>query len=833
MSSETKKTLLLVEDEVILAMANKQTLENYGYKVIVATSGEKAIEVFKETNSIELILMDIDLGEGLDGTKAAEALLELKEIPVVFLSSHTEPEVVEKTEKITSYGYVVKNSGPTVLDASIKMAFKLFNANKQIKESEARLREVLENSSDVSYKRNLQTNSYDYLSPVFVLISGYTQEEINKMPLEAVMNLFHADDAAETKRVISNALNHPAGEYEVNYRFRHKNGQFRWFHDKFTVLRDATGKPLALIGSVSDITERKKSETAVELLALRNQTLLNATSDGIHVMDDQGKIIEVNPAFCKMLGYTREELLQLKITDWDVLYSERQILEKIEELIDHPAVFETRHRRKDGSLYEVEINCICIKLEGSNFLYASAHDITERKRAEDLLQQTRQNYETFFNTIDDFLFVLDEQGKIVHENSTVTNRLGYSREELLGKSVLMVHPPERREEAGRIVGEMLNGKAEFCPVPVITKSGVQIPVETRVSLGSWNGKPAIFGVTKDISKIQLSEEKFSKLFYINPSACGLSDLEDRKYIEVNEAFYSLLGFDKNEVIGRTATELGILTPEVIETILAQADENGCVNNVEADLRTKTGEIKHVLLSAENIFVQNRKYRFTVAHDITERKRAEEEVKNLLQEKEIILKEVHHRIKNNMSTINGLLTLQAESMEEPSPGRNALLDAGSRVQSMMVLYDKLYHTTNFQRISIANFIPSLVDEIVINFPNAEVVTIEKNIDDIELDVKRLQTLGIIINELLTNIMKYAFNGKEQGRINISVNLNSTTNVNSIFLVVEDNGNSIPESIDFQNSTGFGLMLVGLLTKQLKGNIRIERENGTRVILEFEM
>ena len=139
---------------------------------------------------------------------------------------------------------------------------------------------------------------------------------------------------------------------------------------------DASGQPSSLIGSVSDITERKKSETAVELLALRNLTLLNATSDGIHVMDDQGKIIEVNPAFCKMLGYTREELLQLKITDWDVLYSERQILEKIEELIDTPAVFETRHHRKDGSLYEVEINCICIKLEGSNFLYASMASIT-------------------------------------------------------------------------------------------------------------------------------------------------------------------------------------------------------------------------------------------------------------------------------------------------------------------------------------------------------------------------------------------------------------------------------------------------------------------------
>jgi PAS domain S-box-containing protein len=710
MSSETKKTLLLVEDEVILALANKQTLENYGYNVIVVNSGENAIEVFKETEAIDLILMDIDLGEGIDGTKSAEALLEIKEIPVVFLSSHTESEVVEKTEKITSYGYVVKNSGPTVLDASIKMAFKLFNAKKQIKESEARLREVLENSSDVSYKRNLQTNSYEYLSPVFARISGYTQEEMNAMPLDFVINLFHPEDVTETMRAITNALNNPSDEYQVNYRFKHKDGQYRWFHDKFTVLCDTFGKPQALIGSVSDITERK--------------------------------------------------------------------------------------------------------------------------RTEDLLQQTRQNYETFFNTIDDFLFVLDEEGNIIHTNSTVTKRLGYTKEELSGKSILLVHPSERREEAGRIVNEMLKGIAEFCPVPVITKSGVQIPVETRVSSGYWNGKPAMFGVTKDISKIQLSEEKFSKLFYINPSACGLSDLEDRKYIEVNEAFYTLLGFDHGEVIGKTATELGILSPESIQTILSHADKNGCVKNVEADLKTKSGEIKHVLLSAENIYVQNRKYRFTVAHDITERKKSEEAIRHLLQEKEIILKEVHHRIKNNMSTIYGLLNLQAESIKDTS-GRDALLDAGSRVQSMMVLYDKLYHTTDFQRISIKNFIPSLVDEILINFPNAGVVTIEKKIDDIVLDVKKLQTLGIIINELLTNIMKYAFNGKSNGKINISVSQNSKTNANTIFLVVEDDGNSIPETVDFKNSTGFGLTLVALLTKQLKGNIQIERVNGTRITLEFAM
>jgi len=255
--------------------------------------------------------------------------------------------------------------------------------------------------------------------------------------------------------------------------------------------------------------------------------------------------------------------------------------------------------------------------------FADTDDQNATATSESMVEQTRQNYETFFNTIDEFLFVLDEQGRIIHTNSTVVERLGYTREELIGESVLMVHPAERRDEAGRIVGEMLAGKASFCPVPIITKSGRQIPVETRVKMGMWNNRPAIFGVTKDISRIQLSEEKFSKVFYLNPSACGLSDIEDGTYVELNDAFYSLLEFSKDEVIGKTASELGILTTEAKKNVLLHADENGNVLNHESELRTKSGKIKSVLLSSETLFVQEKKYRFTVVHDITDRKRAEE------------------------------------------------------------------------------------------------------------------------------------------------------------------------------------------------------------------
>jgi PAS domain S-box-containing protein len=260
----------------------------------------------------------------------------------------------------------------------------------------------------------------------------------------------------------------------------------------------------------------------------------------------------------------------------------------------------------------------------------------------EIAKHTQQNYETFFNTIDDFLFVLDEHGNIIHTNTTVNKRLNYTPDELLGKSVLMVHPIERQEEAGRITGEMLSGVTEFCPVPIITKSGVQIPVETRVSHGFWDGKPVIFGVSKDISKIKFSEEKFSKLFYLNPSACGLNELNEHKYTEVNDAFYNLLGFNKDEVIGKTPFELGIITDEALNTITQYADSDGKITNASADLVAKNGDIKHVLLTAENIYVQDKKYRFTVVNDITELNNSENAKKiaaNALKDSESRMREI--------------------------------------------------------------------------------------------------------------------------------------------------------------------------------------------------
>ena len=139
-------------------------------------------------------------------------------------------------------------------------------------------------------------------------------------------------------------------------------------------------------------------------------------------------------------------------------------------------------------------------------------DITERKQAEDELKQTRQNFETFFNTVDDFLFVLDVDGIVIHANETVFNRLGLAREDLLGKSVITVHPPEKHDEADRIVAEILNGKTLFYPGPIITKQGIKIPVEKRFLMRSGTANLLFLQFRPIFQKSNYRKKNFQNYF---------------------------------------------------------------------------------------------------------------------------------------------------------------------------------------------------------------------------------------------------------------------------------------------------------------------------------
>ena len=235
-----------------------------------------------------------------------------------------------------------------------------------------------------------------------------------------------------------------------------------------------------------------------------------------------------------------------------------------------------------------------------------------------------ENLDNLFNSIDDLLYVFDKQGKILHVNSSVYKRLGYSEDELIGKSVLLLHPENRREEPNSSVIDTLSNKVHYL-IPVITKYGQEIPVETHITEGEWNGERVSFGVMKDISAITRSEEKFSKAFNSVSVLMEITRLEDSRYLDVNDAFLETLGFDRAEVIGRKSSDLNVYFDGERNTIDEVLESAGKVHNLEVSIRGRDGSVHTCICSAEYITIGETPCLLKSLTDITIRKEIEEEL----------------------------------------------------------------------------------------------------------------------------------------------------------------------------------------------------------------
>jgi PAS domain S-box-containing protein len=332
-------------------------------------------------------------------------------------------------------------------------------------------------------------------------------------------------------------------------------------------------------------------------------------------------------------------------------------------------------------------------------------------------------------------------------------------------------------------------------------------------------------------ELALREEKyFAESLVQTAQAIVLVLNPEGRIISFNPYMESISGYSIEEVRGRDWFSLFLPEPirnqirDVFKNAIADIQTRGRVDKIvtkdgrEIDIEWHDKTLKDEAGSVIGLLA--------IGQDVTERKRTGDRIAALLREKEILLKEVHHRIKNNMSSMISLLSLQAAALKN-SEAAAALQEAKGRMRSMAVLYDKLYRSENLREMSLRTYLPPLIEEIAAVFPNQDSVKIEMKIDDIVLGVRALSPLGIIVNELLTNAMRHAFSGRDAGSIIVSASAKN----GRVTLVIEDDGSGVPESVDLTNPGGFGLQLVGLLTAQLDGTLQIERRKGTRFVLEF--
>lgn len=257
------KNILLVEDDNIVAIETKYMLESKGFNVSVVNTGGEAIEQV-HLGSVDLILMDIDLGsESIDGAKAAEIILEEYDIPVIFLTNYTEPEVVEKTNTITSYGYVTKNSGPAVVVATINSAFRLFEKQKK---AEGKLQHLIEDQNDIIYSIDVKSGEFSYISPAMERITGYSEKDIREMGgRKTFLSRIVQNGNFEEQEKILNMFKNGKQEELAHHLsvWKCKDGTEKYIEDNWVPVyrnRNLEG----CYGILRDITERMKTREQLQ-----------------------------------------------------------------------------------------------------------------------------------------------------------------------------------------------------------------------------------------------------------------------------------------------------------------------------------------------------------------------------------------------------------------------------------------------------------------------------------------------------------------------------------------------------------------------------------------
>jgi len=321
-----------------------------------------------------------------------------------------------------------------------------------------------------------------------------------------------------------------------------------------------------------------------------------------------------------------------------------------------------------------------------------------------------------------------------------------------------------------------------------------------------------------------SEEKFRNLFNNVEIGMFRTRLDGSEILDMNEKFLNIFGRTREEMQGLPSV-IHWADPSEREEMMRMLEIEGRVPNFECKMLNKQGEVRTCLASSR--LYRDEGIMEGSILDITERKQAENKITASLKEKEVLLKEVHHRVKNNLQVISSLLNLQSQHIKDKD-SLEMFQESQNRVRSMALIHEKLYTSEDLSRIDIAAYIQDLTASLFSTYTVGNEIKINIDVTDIFCTITTAIPCGLIINELVTNAVKHGFPKERDGTITVSM---TPSNTDSLILTVSDNGIGFPEEIDFRNTTTLGMQLITSLVEQLEGTITLGRSEGTTFTITF--
>ena len=709
-------------------------------------------------------------------------------------------------------------------------------AEQVMKANEERYSNLFRHSHDAIFIHDLKGNILDVNKKARGLF-GYKKPEMLSL---MIRDMHPRSELALSKKAFQTIEKNGFVEFEC--LFKKKTGEV-FPAEVSASLIEIEGKKIVQ-GVVRDITERRLADDALRKSEMKYRALFEFANDAVFIMSTDGEQILVNNKGADMVGYTIEELSGKSFKDIIASYEYKDAENKFQGLLEGKSYppYERIALRKDGTEIPVEITATLIRnLEGEPlFVQSVVRDISERKKAEETLKESREMYRTLVETSPDAVTATNLEGNITYVSQRTLKMHGYnSAEDLIGKNAALFIAPEDHDRAAKNLKRTLEeGSIRGVEYMMMRKDGTQFIGELNASLiKDVKGEPKAFiAITRDITErkkaereLSESEKKFRSVVENANDAIYIITPGGFQY--VNSAFERLTGYSSKEVCEKTFDFYGIIHPDDVKMIKDREDARKKGREVpsryEFRILAKDGTVKTVEPATVHIGKKGEAKVMGILRDVTDRKHAEERIRASLREKDVLIREIHHRVKNNMQIISSLLRLQARSLNKPKMAE-MFKESQNRIRTMALIHEKLYQTEDLSSVNFGQYIRSLMVHLFHTYKiNPNIIRMKTDVADVSLDINRAIPCGLIINELVSNSLKHAFPDKRKGEINIKLSVYRK----KIRLIVGDNGVGLPKKISFREPETLGLQLVSDLVKQIEGTIRLEGAKGTAFHISF--
>ncbi len=678
--------------------------------------------------------------------------------------------------------------------------------------------------------------------------------------------------------------------HSLEYRFLHADGEYRWLRDDLKLVRDATGKPLEIVGSTSDITDRKLAEESLQQQVERDR-LVGAISQRIRQSLDLEKILQTTVAEIQQLlmanrvliyrifpdgtgsaiaeavapGWTRildivfpeevfpQEIYQQYVRGRICAIADRDSGEVLPCLVEFLKQLQVRAKIavpivQQDTLWGLLIAHQCDRprtwqpweIHLLEQLATQLAIAIQQSEIYNQLQLSEERLKLALESTEDGLWDWDTVTDDCYFSPRWLNMLGYDACEIaqhISAWETLVHP----EDKERVMAEIQRHKQGETPMYEVeyrlqrkTGEWCWILERGKVVARSEEGQALrMVGTTIDITeRLKVRAELRQQLAAVESSVDGIAILNDRgEYIYLNKAHVELFGYESaSDLIGQTWHQL--YYPDEIARfegdIFPLVQKNGKWRG-EAIAKKRDGSTFAQEISLTEIEGVGQ---ICVCWDITPRKLAEEQLKASLQEKELLLKEVHHRVKNNLQVVSSIFALQSQYITDPNI-LAVLEDSQNRIGAMALIHEKLYQSHSLAKIDFADYIKNLANNLFSSYNiNEKRIRAKLCVENAFLNLDTAIPCGLLINELVSNSLKHAFPGARSGEISGEITIDfSLVADGQLRLSVRDNGVGLPEGFESHSPNSLGLRLIRALTRQLRGQLEIHNKEGAVFQITF--